>query len=57
MPPLQQALDRMTKAQRDMPVTRGELVLMLGKVAEHMKALKHRNDALEQRLRQIEARL
>lgn len=54
--PLEQALASMTKAQRDTPVTQRELVLMLGKVAEHMKNLKHRSDALEQRIRQLESR-
>lgn len=54
---IEKALAEMPKAQRDMPVTQGDLVLMLGKVAEHMKQLKHRNDALEQRIRQLETHL
>ena len=53
---VEQTLDRMTKAQCDMPVTQGELVVMLAKVLDHMKALKHRNDALEQRITKLESR-
>jgi len=54
---IEKALAEMPKAERNAPATRGELVLMMGKVLEHLKQLKHRNDALEQRIRQLEARL
>jgi len=54
---IEKMLAEMPKAQRDAPATHSELVMLASKVLEHMKALKHRNDALEQRLRQIEARL
>jgi hypothetical protein len=53
---VEQTLAEMTKAQRDMPVTQGELVRTLAKVLDHMKALKQRADAFEQRIKQLESR-
>ena len=55
--PLEKTLAGMTKAQRDAPVTQGELVNVLARVARYVKELRHRNEALEQRIRQLESRL
>jgi hypothetical protein len=54
---IEQLLANMTKAERDRPITRGELVEFAATTLRHMKALKQRSDAFEQRVEAFEQRI
>lgn len=51
---IEQLLANMTKAERNRTVSRGELVEFAATTLRHMKALKQRVEAFEQRIDQLE---
>jgi hypothetical protein len=54
---IEQLLANMTKAERNRPITRGELIEFTATTLRHMKALKQRSDAFEQRVEAFEQRI